>query len=67
MFMNPDLVVKIIIFVYNYTALLSMLIGSSHTDLGRESREYARRNYNQGLGSKGVLVQGAYERTAVYT
>ena len=44
-----------------------MLIRSSHTDLGRESREYARRNYNQGLGSKGSLVQGAYERTAVYT
>ena len=29
-----------------------MLIPSSHTDLERESREYARRNYNQGLGSK---------------
>ena len=44
-----------------------MLIRSSHTDLERESREYAKVNYNQGLGSKGVLVQGADGRTAGYT
>ena len=68
MFMNPDLVSSLLNNhkVYNYTALLSMLIRSSHMYLGRELREYARRNYNQGLGFKGVMVQGTYGRTAVY-
>ena len=37
--------------LYYFTALLSMLIRSSHNDWERESRDQARMNHNQGLGS----------------
>ena len=39
-----------------------MLIRSSRTDLEREFREYARRNYNQDLGSKGVGPRASWSK-----